>query len=113
MNPDTWALMEHWDLVLPPSRPSAHQLARIQRQIADIDRSEPVAILGSTPEFRDLLFENGFHDIYILERNLKFLTAMSEMRIYQNTEHMIEGDWLDTLPTFKTKFALILSDLTS
>lgn len=105
--------MEHWDLVLPPSRPSAHQLARIQRQIANVDRSKPVAILGSTPEFRDLLFENGFREIYILERNLTFLAAMSEMRIYKNTECLIQGDWLETLPTLNTKFALILSDLTS
>jgi hypothetical protein len=113
MTADTWALMEHWDLVLPPSRPSAHQLTRIQHQIADIDRSKPVGVLGSTPEFRDLLFENGFHDIYILERNMTFLAAMSQARIYQNTEHVIEGDWLETLPTLGTTFALILSDLTS
>jgi hypothetical protein len=79
----------------------------------DLDRSKPVAVLGSTPEFRDLLFESGFRDIYILERNLTFLAAMSASRIYQNTERTIEGDWLETLPTLKAKFTLILSDLTS
>jgi hypothetical protein len=110
---DTWALMQHWDLVLPPSRPSMLQLSRIKLQIAGIDRSRPVAILGCTPEFRDLLFECGFHQIYLLERNPTFLAAMSALRIYNNNEYVVEGDWFATLPLLKRKFALILSDLTS
>jgi hypothetical protein len=113
MTTDAWNLMQHWDLVLPPSRPSATQLARIKSQIRDLDRSRPVAILGSTPEFRDLLFECGFQEIYVLEKHLRFLAAMSALRVYKNTERVIEGDWLTTLPTLKGKFALILSDLTS
>lgn len=105
--------MQHWDLVLPPSRPSAIQLARIKFHIREIDRSHSVAILGSTPEFRDLLFECGFQDIYVFERHPTFLAAMSALRVYKNTERIIEGDWITTLPTLKGKFALILSDLTS
>lgn len=113
MSTDAWNLMQHWDLVLPPSRPSATQLVNIKSHIRDLDRSRPVAILGSTPEFRDLLFECGFQDIYVLEKNPTFLAAMSAMRVYKNPERVIEGDWLSILPTLKCTFALILSDLTS
>jgi len=110
---NTWDLMKHWYLVLPPSRPSALQLTRIQSQLYKIDRSLPIAVLGSTPEFRDLLFECGFRKIYVLEKNIGFYQAMSEARIYRNAENFVNGDWLETLPKLKGMFAAILSDLTS
>jgi len=110
---DPWDLMQQWALVIPPSRPSAVQLARIKLHIREIDRSQPVAILGSTPEFRDLLFESGFREIHVLERNSTFFYAVSALRVYQNQEEVISGDWLDTLPSLSEKFAIILSDLTS
>src|SRR3989338_4842770 len=105
--------MQNWVLVLPPSRPSALQLARIKETIQYLDRSFPVAVLGSTPEFRDLLCEGGFTNIYIMERNENFYKVMSKARIYQNPEHFVKGDWLKTLPQHKGMFAFILSDLTS
>jgi hypothetical protein len=108
-----WNAMTHWDLVLPPSRPSASELARIRQIAAQLDRSLPVAILGSTPEFRDLLFEAGFINIYVLEKNRAFHDSVSTLRVYANPEIFIEGDWLQTLPHFSSRFALILSDLTS
>jgi hypothetical protein len=105
--------MRNWDLVLPPSRPSSAQLSRIRSSVQKIDRSSPVAILGSTPEFRDLLFQCGFQEIYLLEKNLEFLDAMSAVRVYRNREHVVHGDWLDSLPAMSGKFSVILSDLTS
>jgi hypothetical protein len=89
------------------------QLAMIKSRITAVDRALPVAVLGSTPEFRDLLFECGFRDIYLLERNLNFLAATSRLRVHANVETVIEGDWLNTLPTLRDTFAVILSDLTS
>lgn len=109
----TWDLMNNWNLILPPSRPSAVQLSNIRSLSSHIDRSEQVAILGSTPEFRDLLFECGFENIYVLEKTLSFYEAMSKARIYHNHETIVEGDWLSTLPNYKSIFKLILSDLTS
>lgn len=105
--------MKTWGLVLPPSRPSHIELRRIRSQVAGLDRSLPVAVLGNTPEYRDLLFESGFKEIYVLEKHLDFLSAVSNYRIYNNPERIIEGDWLVTLPDLKSHFALILSDLTS
>lgn len=110
---DTWDLIRNWDLILPPSRPSASQLTRIKSALANVDRSMPVAVLGSTPEFRDLLFECGFTSIHVLERNLNSFAAMSAMRVHENQETLIQGDWLNTLPLFGDTFGVILSDLTS
>lgn len=110
---DTWDLMQNWHLVLPPSRPSPEQLERIQSVACDIDRSTPVAVLGSTPEFRDLLYELKFSEIHILERNTCFYDAMGAWRVYDNDEHMVRGDWRDTLGGLRNTYGLILSDLTS
>lgn len=110
---DSWKLMVKWHLVLPPSRPSLLQLSRIRYHIADLPKSCNVAILGSTPEFRDLLFECGFKNIYVFERNIDFYKQMTEYRAFNNKEILIKGDWLNTLDNYTNCFHLILSDLTS
>lgn len=78
-----------------------------------MNRNAPVAVLGSTPEFRDMLVEMNFKNIYIFEKYNSTYENMSNMRVYRNKEIVIEGDWLDTLPEYKQKFSFILSDLTS
>ena len=113
MSVDIWKQMHHWNLVLPPSRPSAFQLFNLRRRIEGLDRRLPVAVLGSTPEFRDSLYEWGFQEIYVLERNMAFHESVSKLRIHQNPEHIVKGDWMDTLNDLAGKFSLILSDLTS
>jgi len=110
---DTWDLMKNWHVVLPPSRPSEEQLRRIERSASRINRSEIVGILGSTPEFRDLLHELGFTRIHVLERNMRFYEAMGAWRVYQNEEHVVQGDWRETLRDLSSTYALLLSDLTS
>lgn len=110
---DTWANIQHWNLVLPPSRPSAWQLNRIRDLVHNMDLASPVAVLGSTPEFRDLLHECGFRNIFVLDKSSEFYNTMSEMRIYRNQENLVLGDWLDTLSQHRAMFSLILSDLTS
>lgn len=110
---ETWDRMQHWNLVLPPSRPSVDQLNWIRSALEATDRHSPVAVLGSTPEFRDLLCELGFHDVRVLDRNVSFYQAMSEARVYSNLETLVAGDWLDTLQTLPGVFSVVLSDLTS
>lgn len=110
---DIWDMITNWQLVLPPSRPSLPQLNRIVEVTRNLDRSLPVGVLGSTPEFRDLLYECGFKEILIFERNISFYEAMSKSRVYQNPETIIEGDWLNTLPLYKNSLGLVLSDFTS
>jgi SAM-dependent methyltransferase len=105
--------MDNWDLVLPPSRPSEMDLFRISSYLAPLDRTVPVAILGSTPEFRDHLFEMGFHSIVVLDRSLGFYDQVSRSRIYSNPEEFVNGDWIESLPFFRDRFGAILSDLTA
>ena len=110
---DTWEVMHHWHLVLPPSRPSTYQLDLIRSCCAAIPRQAPVAVLGSTPECRDLLYECGFVDVSVIDRNAEFFSAMSTLRVYSNQERFLEGDWLDVLPQHPSEFAFVVSDLTS
>ncbi len=111
---DKWDLMNRWDLVLPPSRPTMQHLALIRHHIQYVDRKSPVAVLGSTPEFTDLLAECGFEHIYVFEKNLTFYRSINHLRIYPEKIYRVEeGDWLETLPKCKGQFYLILSDLTS
>ncbi len=110
---DSWSLMTNWNYLFPPSRPSKNQLDSITELCKEIDPISNIAVLGSTVEFRDLLFELGFTNIYIFERNLEFYKSTKSIRIYNNYENLIEGDWLDTIEKYPNIFSLILSDLTS
>ena len=110
---DTWDHFENWSLVLPPSRPSADQIASVRQILASIDTSLAVAILGSTPEFRDLVFEAGFRKVVVFDKNKKFHSIATDMRVHRSQETLEFGDWVERLPDFEDTFGLILSDLTS
>lgn len=110
---DAWDRMESWELVLPPSRPSRGHLDWFRHHLGDFRADEPIAVLGSTPELRDLLALLGFRDVYVLERNLTFLGKMNRLRVRPDTDTLLHGDWMSTLPTCQRRFAAVLSDLTS
>ena len=108
-----WNAFDSWNLVLPPSRPSWDQLKNIHIAIDNIKRDMPVAVLGSTPEFRDLFRNLGFKNVYIFEKNMEFYTKMKKLMATDgNNEILIEGDWLDTISQYSNFFSVILSDLT-
>jgi hypothetical protein len=108
-----WDLMNNWGIVLPPSRPSAWYLNLVGSYLRKTEKYSPVAVLGSTPEFLDLLYEFGFENVLVLDKSEQFHEAMMESRVYQGKEHFIKGDWLQVLPDLEGKCSLILSDLTS
>jgi len=81
--------------------------------LAGRSNDEPIAILGSTPELRDLASEEGFKHIYVFERNDQMFDMMTELKVYDNQEHLVYGDWLDQIPEYTNMFGVILSDLTS
>jgi hypothetical protein len=110
---DSWSLMKNWKLVLPPSRPSVEQLQYLSSFAKNLNKTNAVAILGSTMEFRDLLYELGFENIYVFDRNEEFYKLTSKSRIYNNKEIFVHGNWVETIQNYKNKFSLILSDLTS
>ena len=110
---DAWDPMESWELVLPPSRPSQQHLAWFREHLTTLGPDASVAILGSTPELRDMVARLGFQHISVLERNAGFLHKMNKLRVTQTRESVIVGDWMQTLPTCIAHFDAIISDLTS
>ena len=110
---DAWDRMESWELVLPPSRPSQQHLDWFRKHLGELRADDPIAILGSTPELRDLLALLGFRNIHVLERNVEFLARMDRLRVRQTVETVLQGDWMQTLPHCSGRFAAVLSDLTS
>lgn len=102
-----------WEYVLPPSRPTVYELQRIESIVSLFDKKKPVAVLGSTIEFRTLLNRLGFQDIYIFEKNMDFYKWTCEWCAYGvENERVIEGDWCNTISLFIEKFQFVLSDLT-
>ena len=112
MNNDNWDTMNNWNFVLPPSRPSLLELQRITKYIQNLPKEIPVGVLGSTPEYRDLLYELGFSNIYIFDKNGSFYNLMGTIRAHTNNEYFVEGDWFNTLPKYQNIFQFLLSDLT-
>ena len=110
---DAWDRMHSWDLVLPPSRPSQQHLAWFRRQLGHLRPHDPVAILGSTPELRDLLALHGFCNVWVLERNALFFEQMNRLRVTPSKETFVHGDWMQTLPDCAGRFSAVFSDLTS
>lgn len=103
----------NWQYVLPPSRPSILELERIRALLLPVKRSSPIAILGSTIEFRNLLHDMDFSNIYIFEKNREFYNWTCSWIICNvEKENVVWGDWLNTLRLYPHTFSAILSDLT-
>ena len=109
-----WNKMDSWEMVLPPSRPTNEELNRIKKYISSYDRNNPIAILGSTPEFRDLLYRMGFKKRFVFDKSVAFYRRMSRLlpENTMNDEQLIIGDWLKTLKKYTSFFKAILSDFT-
>ena len=110
---DAWDRMESWELVLPPSRPSQQHLDWFRKHLGELQADDPIAILGSTPELRDLLALLGFRHIHVLERNVEFLAKMDRLRVRPSAETVLHGDWIQILTDCSGRFSAVLSDLTS
>lgn len=108
-----WDVQSHWQLMLPPSRPSARYLDFVRAYVERMPREAQIAVLGSTPEMRDLCVEADHPNVHVLERSEAFHAACAALLIYENpSEKLHFGDWLDVLPTMPASFDLVISDLT-
>jgi hypothetical protein len=110
---NTWGKIHQWHLVLPPSRPSLYHLGVIKRELDGVNRHLPVAVLGCTPELRDLLFKLGFEKIYLFDKSRSVYSQMNHIRCWSNPEVFVFGNWLKTISKYNDYFGAILSDLTS
>ena len=108
-----WDAITTWDLVLPPSRPSREHLEWFRGCLKSRNRDESIAILGATPELRDLAAEEGFANVFVFERSEQMYNNMSRLRIYDAPESWVQGDWLVAIKQHKNTFGLVMSDLTS
>ena len=109
-----WKNMDQWYTVLPPSRPTLEELNRIELYLDNIERNEPIAILGSTPEFRELIFRLGFEKRFIIDKSKDFYQRMGKLipNSVQSNEFFLNGEWTNILGEYNEYFKVILSDLT-
>ena len=108
-----WNDQRHWELMLPPGRPSAAQLTFFRSALLRAPALSRVAVLGATPELRDLCVDIGIDETYVFDRNARFVVSMDRLRVYPNApETVVIGDWSESLRRFPGVFDAVLSDLT-
>jgi len=110
---NSWSKYNSWQSVTPPSRPAEWQIDVCRNILSDRPKTSEIAVLGSTIEYRDLLAELGFEQVYIFERNKDFFDYITPFAKKELHECLIVGNWLDTLKNYKNNFEVVLSDLTS
>lgn len=108
-----WDAIATWDLVLPPSRPSKEHIEWFRTCLKGRSRTDAIAILGATPELRDMASEEGFTNVYVFEHSEKMFNAMNQLRIYDTSETWVHDNWLAALKPYRSAFGLVMSDLTS
>ncbi|MDR0697115.1 MAG: hypothetical protein LBF68_06280 [Christensenellaceae bacterium] len=110
---NSWSKFTTWQSVTPPSRPSTMQLKICRQLLSEVDKTSPVAVLGSTLEYRDLLGEMGFIRVFVFEKNRDFYDYITPFAKSKLRETHVTGDWLNTFQEYRNYFSVVLSDLTS
>ncbi|MFC2165857.1 hypothetical protein ACFLT2_12790 [Acidobacteriota bacterium] len=102
-------LLERWEVIKVPIRPSEKELQFYEKYVAKISKREnpEILILGSTPEFRDLGIKYGMKPVSVdLEQPI--WEAMKHFMKERGEEEFLYCDWLK-LPEDR-KFDLIIGD---
>lgn len=107
-----WDVQTNWNLLLPPSRPSIDHLAYFEAQLTKADRNMPVAVMGSTPEFCDLLTRLCFKHIEVIDKSRSFYEQSQKLRTLECQDTFICCDWQEHFATTEGRYCAILSDLT-
>jgi len=84
----------------------------IGKALSSLSSHAVVGVLGSTVEFRDLLAQHQVQTV-VFEKSAAFHTSIEDQRRYRGVEHVVWGDWLNTLSQWRGRLDAILSDLTS
>lgn len=113
MSNTDWGAFNDWGLVLPPNRPTKEYLRTLWSLVKHVPKEHPVAVLGSTPEIRDVFAQTLFEEVYVFDRSPVFFDIATAQRCFRNSEHFVGGDWLDSLVDYRHTFAIIASDLTA
>ncbi len=109
----TQSIAGQWHLFLPPTRPSLSELVVIEKYLVSLLKKKGararVAILGSTPEYRDLCQSYGAPYWCIDYSEENFIGLAQYMRHKETTDHLLVADWRDM--AFEDSFDLFLGDL--
>jgi len=111
----SWSdIAEKWKQYDYPAKPSSEEIRFFKSKIKDLfgrkkEKNIRALVLGSTPEFRDLLAKCEI-DTVLMDNNLNSVKAMTLlMKKKAFREEVVIGDWLKmSFP--KNSFDLVLSD---
>lgn len=116
MKKATWNnyLAKTWDLYLPPIRPYNEELDIFKQYIVEFINNNKklpnVLILGSTPEFRDILFEYNIIPT-VIDFSKDNYEGMSLLINNKGIDKFIESNWLDVEKMLdETKFDFVFSE---
>ncbi|MEX0921419.1 MAG: hypothetical protein WDZ84_01470 [Rhodovibrionaceae bacterium] len=109
---ENWRKIHHWDLVIPPSRPSVEQLQILRAFLRSDSRIATAAVLGSTVEYINLLQQFEVKT-YVFEKDTYYYEQRKVDLFSKQTPSLVVGDWRGTLDNYQGRFDIIVSDLTS
>ncbi|MDD2646997.1 MAG: class I SAM-dependent methyltransferase [Patescibacteria group bacterium] len=109
----SWKTMAHlWASYAPPAKPSPIEINFFEQYLKKMlkkNKSLKALVLGSTPEFRDLLAKYKV-DTTVVDNNPIYIKAMAQLTKRHNPkERTIISDWL-TMSFKPNTFDLVLSD---
>jgi len=83
----------------PPGRPSQSAIAEYRRHLRTakrgLKRKPRVLIFGSTPELRDVAYEEKY-EVTFIDLNLEMILAMTSIMKHKNpNEIVVRGNWCD------------------
>jgi len=105
------SVASQWHLFMPPLRPSLSELRIIEKKLIDGKKKNKefkVAILGSTPEYRDLCRDYDINYKCIEYDRNNFIKLGKYMRRKDSETNLIVSDWRRM--DFKDKFDIFLGD---
>ncbi|MBI4093054.1 MAG: hypothetical protein HY420_03980 [Candidatus Kerfeldbacteria bacterium] len=107
------SVASQWDLFLPPARPSISELAVIERFLLSGSRRKrnfKVAILGSTPEYRDLCLTYGI-DFRCIDYSTTNFSILQQFMVHRDDHkhNLVVADWRTM--RLRERFDFIMGDL--
>jgi hypothetical protein len=117
MSNEAWRSHVSWYLVTPPSRPASWQMAAARSWLSSLSRDAHIGLLGSTPEYQDLVFEFEEMTLTVIDRSETFHRHVACQRrrpaASSPRHNVVIADWTEGLKGHAGQFDAILSDLTS
>ncbi|MBW2982297.1 class I SAM-dependent methyltransferase [Candidatus Woesearchaeota archaeon] len=107
----TLDMANKWKNYKPPIRPSKYDLEVFKKYIKEkakkYGKDTKILILGSTPEFRDLVSKEKL-TAYVCDYNKRNYIALTLLKKYKGKEVLIQQDWRKL--KLKDKFDLVLGE---